>query len=199
MVICFLSRLFWFGSAWRRPDIPVSARRLCLFSCFSLSLILLTIWQARCVILCTALCFSAASFARVDQITHRSLDRLSLLSILPILNDWDEKLWPNEAQLSEHAAQRNESAQLRDLSLSLRSPEIRPFLASWWLSPSIAYWSGQPGIAGSSHESLEGIADTARFFLSDDWQEAHQICRIIKQRGLSPTISNVWRKIQRQL
>ena len=67
------------------------------------------------------------------------------------------------------------SVQLRDLALSLRSSEIRPFLAPWWLSPSIAYWSGQPGIAGSSHESLDGIEDSARFFLCDDWQKARQI------------------------
>jgi hypothetical protein len=35
--------------------------------------------------------------------------------------------------------------------------------------------SGQPGIAGSSHESLDGIADSARFLLCDDWQKARQI------------------------
>jgi hypothetical protein len=64
---------------------------------------------------------------------------------------------------------------LRDLALSLRSSEVHPFLAPWWLSPSIAYWSGQPAIAGSSHESLNGIADSARFFLSDDWQKADLI------------------------
>jgi hypothetical protein len=65
-------------------------------------------------------------------------------------------------------AQRNESAQLRDMALSLRSSENHPFLAPWWLSPEIAYWSGQPGVAGSSHESLPGIEDSARFFVSQD-------------------------------
>jgi hypothetical protein len=52
---------------------------------------------------------------------------------------------------------------------------VHPFLAPWWLSPSIAYWSGQPGVAGSSHESLEGIADSARFFLSENLQEEREI------------------------
>jgi len=97
------------------------------------------------------------------------------ISIFPILRDWDERLWPTEVELAFRVEQRNESVQLRDLALILRSSEIRPFLAPWWLSPSIAYWSGQPGIAGSSHESLEGIEDSARFFLSDDWQKARQI------------------------
>ena len=90
------------------------------------------------------------------------------LSIFPILRDWDEKLWPNDAQLAGRVAQRNESAQLRDMALSLRSSENHPFLAPWWLSPEIAYWSGQPGVAGSSHESLPGIEDSARFFVSQD-------------------------------
>ena len=38
-------------------------------------------------------------------------------------------------------------------------------LAPWWLSPALAYRSGQPAVAGSSHESLPGTADAARFFL----------------------------------
>jgi hypothetical protein len=97
------------------------------------------------------------------------------LSIFPILRNWDEKLWPNEPQLADRMAQRNESAQLRDLALSLRSSELRPFLAPWWLSPQIAYWSGQPGVAGSSHESLPGIEDSARFFISQDWGTARKL------------------------
>ena len=65
--------------------------------------------------------------------------------------------------------------QIRDLALSLRSADVHPFLAPWWVSPSIAYWSGQPGIAGSSHESLNGIEDSARFFISEDFQQAREI------------------------
>jgi hypothetical protein len=65
--------------------------------------------------------------------------------------------------------------QIRDLALSLRSLEVDPFLAPWWFSPSIAYWSGQPGVAGSSHESLNGIEDSTRFFISEHLQEAREI------------------------
>src|SRR4030095_14928669 len=96
-------------------------------------------------------------------------------SMFPILRDWDEKLWPNEAQLASRVEQRIESMQLRDLALNLRSSAILPFVAPWCLSRSINYWSAQPGIAGSSHESLDGIVDSARFFLSDDRQKADQI------------------------
>jgi len=108
-----------------------------------------------------------------------------VLSMFPILRDWDERLWPNEAQLAQRMEKRMESAQIRDLALSLRSPgspEVHPFLAPWWLSPSIAYWSGQPGVAGSSHEGLNGIEHSARFFLSEDLQKAREI---LEQRGVA--------------
>jgi hypothetical protein len=97
------------------------------------------------------------------------------LSIFPILRDWDEGLWPNETQLAARVERRNESTQLHQLAVSLQSREVHPFLAPWWLSPSIAYWSGQPGVAGSSHESLNGIEDSARFFLAEDLQKSREI------------------------
>jgi hypothetical protein len=40
----------------------------------------------------------------------------------------------------------------------------------------LVYWSGQPAVAGSSHESLPGIVDTARFFSTADPKLAQQIC-----------------------
>jgi hypothetical protein len=98
-----------------------------------------------------------------------------VLSLFPILRDWDQTLWPNEAELANRLERRSDSTQIRDLAMNLRSLDTRPFLAPWWLSPSIAYWSGQPGVAGSSHESLNGIEDSARFFLSDDLQKAREI------------------------
>ena len=135
----------------------------------------LTIWQARWGYFFVLL-FALALSRLFEPIKSRAAVWIAFfLSIFPILRAWDEKLWPNEVQLADRVAQRNESVQLRDLALSLRSSENRPFLAPWWLSPLIAYWSGEPGIAGSSHESLDGIAESARFFLCDDRQRAHQI------------------------
>ncbi len=52
-----------------------------------------------------------------------------------------------------------------------------PILAPWWLSPATAYWSGQPTVAGSSHESLPGIVASARFFLATSAEEAEAILR----------------------
>ena len=139
----------------------------------------LTIWQARWGYF-FVLVFALALPALLEPIKSRAAVWIAfVLSIYPILHDWDERFWPNEAQLTRRAEQRNEAVQIRDLALSLQSPQIRPFVAPWWLSPSIAYWSGHPGVAGSSHESLSGTEDSARFFLCEDLQKAHEI---LKQR-----------------
>jgi hypothetical protein len=135
----------------------------------------LTIWQARWSYFFILL-FALALPCLLEPIKPPTAVWIAFcLSIFPILRNWDENIWPNEARLADRLERRNESVQLRDLAVSLRSSRIRPFLAPWWLSPSVAYWSGQPGIAGSSHESLAGIADSARFFLCQDWQKAQQI------------------------
>ena len=98
-----------------------------------------------------------------------------MLSIFLVLRDWEETLWPNETQLASHLEKRIESAQIREVTLTLASSELQPFLAPWWLSLSIAYWSKQPGVAGSSHESLKEIEDSARFFLSNDLKQTRAI------------------------
>jgi hypothetical protein len=136
---------------------------------------LFTVWQARWGYF-FVLIFALALPALLAPIKSSAAVWIAfVLSTFPILRDWDERLWPNEAQLANRVERRIESAQIRDLSFRLRSPEVHPFLAPWWLSPSIAYWSGQPGVAGSSHESLNGIEDSARFFLSENLQEARSI------------------------
>jgi hypothetical protein len=135
----------------------------------------LTIWQARWGYF-FVLIFALALPALLAPIKSSAAIWIAfVLSMFPVLRDWDERLWPNEARLADRVERRIESAQIRDLALSLRSAEVDPFLAPWWLSPSIAYWSGQPGVAGSSHESLNGIEESARFFLSENLEQAYEI------------------------
>jgi len=64
---------------------------------------------------------------------------------------------------------------LRTIALKMKGGERSGFISPWWYSPQIAYWSGQPGVAGTSHQSLPGIVDTARFFLSADAEKAAEI------------------------
>jgi hypothetical protein len=134
-----------------------------------------TVWQARWGYF-FVLIFALAVPALLAPIESGAAVWIAVvLSMFPILRDWDNRLWPNETQLAGRVERRIESVQIRDLALSLRSPGVHPFLAPWWLSPSIAYWSGQPGMAGSSHESLNGIEQSARFFLCENLQEEREI------------------------
>ncbi|HYY14055.1 MAG TPA: hypothetical protein VE758_06440 [Chthoniobacterales bacterium] len=138
---------------------------------------LLTIWQARWSYF-FVLVFALALPRLLAPIESRTAVWLAFaLSLLPVLREWDERLWPNETEYGRRVERRNELAQLRELATVIQSPGVRPFLAPWWLSPAIAYWSGQPATAGSSHESLQGIADSARFYLTEDWQSALEIMR----------------------
>ena len=135
----------------------------------------LTVWQARWGYF-FVLIFALALPALLAPIRSSAAVWIAfVLSLFPILRDWDEGLWPNEEQLGRRIEKRIESAQVRDVALTLQSNEVHPFLAPWWLSPSIAYWSGQPGVTGSSHESLKGIDESARFFLSENLQEEREI------------------------
>jgi hypothetical protein len=137
----------------------------------------LTIWQARWGYF-FVLMFALTLPALLEPIKSRTAVWIAfVLSLLPILRDWDERLWPGELEFARRVEQRIESTQIRDLAFNLQSSDVRPFLAPWWLSPSIAYWSGQPGVAGSSHESLNGIEDSAGFFLCDDLQKAREILK----------------------
>jgi len=135
----------------------------------------LAIWHARWGYFFLSI-FAIALPSLLEPIKSRAAVWIAVtLSIFPILRDWDQSLWPNEPELARRMERRRESIELRELALMIRSSETRAFLAPWWFSPSIAYWSGQPGVAGSSHECLDGIADSAHFFLSDDWHEARLI------------------------
>jgi hypothetical protein len=109
---------------------------------------LLTIWQARWGYFFLSI-FAVALPGLLQPVKVRSAVWIAFtLSLYPVLRSWDNRLWPVESELTARVERRIESVQLRDLAVMIRSNEVRPFLAPWWLSPSIAYWSGQPGIAG---------------------------------------------------
>ena len=138
---------------------------------------LLTIWQARWSYFFVVM-FVITLPNLLAPIKPRGAVRTAfVLSMLPVLRFWDAQIWPNETDLAGRIEHRNEAVQLHELATTIRSAEAHPFLAPWWLSPSIAYWSGQPGVAGSSHEALEGIAGSARFFLANDLQSGREILR----------------------
>jgi len=157
-----------------------------------LATFLLTIWQVRWSYFFVVIFLIALPSLLESLRSSVSVWVAFALSMLPILQFWDARLWPNEGELAARIERRNEAIQLRELAMTLRSAETHPFLSPWWLSASIAYWSGQPGVAGSSHEALVGSADSARFFLTNDLQVGREILR---NRHVDWVLAYDWRRI----
>lgn len=131
----------------------------------------LTMWQARWAYF-FALIFALALPGQLSWIRNRIAGWILFgISLFPILTDWDEKLWPNESQNALILERRAEAVAWRQAAARIDAP----FLAPWWWSPAVAYWSGQPGVAGSSHEALDGIEQSARFFLCSDSETARAL------------------------
>jgi hypothetical protein len=99
-----------------------------------------------------------------------------LLSLWPIAHDWEERIYPDEAHDLDRVMRMNDQARLRQAAGFIKDKAPGAILAPWWWSPQLVYWSDQPAVAGSSHESLPGIVDTARFYSTTDPKEAQSIC-----------------------
>lgn len=98
---------------------------------------------------------------------------LLLISWWPIAADWELRLFPEDEGKSRYE-RRVELASLRRLT-SAMTPQGAGFIAPWWLSPPIAYWSRCHGVAGTSHQSIGGTVATARFYLAEDPQTVRAI------------------------
>jgi hypothetical protein len=173
MATPFLIGFAWWK--WKRGAVggralPVIVTLLAV--CFAL-----TLWQARWSYFFVTL-FALALAPLLEAFKSRAaVWAIVIVSLFPMLQYWDAHLWPNEPELQRRTQARLEAAEWRALADGIRSRQTEPFLAPWWLSPAIVYWSGQPGVAGSSHESLLGILDSARFCLTSDEQIAREILR----------------------
>jgi hypothetical protein len=102
---------------------------------------------------------------------------LFFLSLWPVARDWDERLFPDENHEFLRVGRLNDQRRVRQAADYIREKAPGAILAPWWWSPELVYWSGQPALAGSSHESLGGIVDTARFFSTTDPKVAEEICK----------------------
>ncbi len=131
----------------------------------------LTIWQARWAYFFVMI-FALGLPACLGVFRNRIAGWIVLaISLFPILTDWDERLWPGESQNALKLERRAEAIAWRQAASQIDGP----FLAPWWWSPAVAFWSGQPGVAGSSHEALPGTEQSAKFFLSADSEAAKAI------------------------
>jgi hypothetical protein len=105
-----------------------------------------------------------------------------LVSLWPMASVWEKRLFPERERAVQMWEQTWDAFLLRDAARSIeldpaRVNETGSILAPWWLSPPLAYWTGLPAVAGSSHESLPGTVDAARFYLTSSTDEA---CRIVR-------------------
>jgi hypothetical protein len=107
-----------------------------------------------------------------------------LLGLWPVATAWDATLFPERSAEKAREEKRAEGVQLRGIAERMRSDERAGFLAPWWVSPALAYWSRQPGVAGSSHEALAGTMESARFFLAPSATEAEEIARRLGVRWI---------------
>ncbi|MDD5199658.1 MAG: hypothetical protein PHC88_07615 [Terrimicrobiaceae bacterium] len=172
----------WLG--WLAPALPallawrfakIRDPRALAMCALLLATYALTCWQIRwgCyLVLIAAMALPWALAAIPSRVLAATL---FVLSLLPIAGQWDALLFPDDSIRAARAEQRADYQQLRAAALALVSGERTGILAPWWLSPALAYWSGQPCVAGSSHESLPGIVDTARFYLTADDTPAREI------------------------
>ena len=114
-----------------------------------------------------------------------------VLGLWPMAGEWWTATHPPADRAASLAEQRTDAALRRDtaafLATASRLPAADPdpaadgppegILAPWWLSPALAYGSGQPALAGSSHESLPGTVDVDTFYIAADAREAAAILR----------------------
>jgi hypothetical protein len=100
-----------------------------------------------------------------------------LLSLWPVAAEWERRLIPSPPDAAQRGEKITEAALLAQTAEFLRTQPRGGVLAPWWISPALARQSGQPHVGGTSHQSLPGSADTARFFLAADETAALEILR----------------------
>lgn len=135
----------------------------------------LSLWYARWGYFLALVFAMSLPFALARIPSRPVVWTVFLLSLWPLAAEWDRQLFPDAKRTAALAEHREDAVLLRQTARALVAPEKTVFLAPWWLSPALAYWSGQNGVAGSSHQSLPGIADSARFYLTDTAATARSI------------------------
>lgn len=161
--------------AWdyaRRRD-PVALMALILL----VSVVALTGWQARwgpwlAAVFCLSLPWMLRPLRRTWIVWA-----VFVASLWPVGRAWESRLMPSPGEAARRQEKIAESALLTQAAEFLRTQPGGGVLAPWWISPALARLSGHPAVGGTSHQSLPGSADTARFFLSENDPSAAAILR----------------------
>ncbi|PYI74739.1 MAG: hypothetical protein DMF04_12100, partial [Verrucomicrobia bacterium] len=131
----------------------------------------LTIWQARWsyffVMIFAMVLPEVLSVLRKPVIATT----VFIVALFPIMQLWSRAFADEE--VAHRAENRIEQLELRAIASQIDGA----FIAPWWFSPALSYWSRQPGVGGSSHESIKAIVETAKFFATQKTEEAAQLSR----------------------
>ena len=142
-----------------------------------LVLLTLTIWQVRWGYF-LALAYAMSLPWQLAVLRRAWLGAaIFVLGLWPVAQDWEATLYPDMLAEKVRNERRAEGVQLRELAAQMRAGQAGGFLAPWWLSPALAYWSGAAGVAGSSHEALAGTVESGKFFLAPDAGAAEAVAR----------------------
>jgi hypothetical protein len=161
-LILFMPLLFWPKRERRTP----SFLKAMLIATFGL-----TIWQARWAYFFVMI--FAMTVPELLSLLRRPIfaAAIFIVALFPVAQSWDRMF--TDQELARRAENRVEMVELH----AIASQCDGPFLAPWWFSPALSYWSGQPGVSGSSHEGIEGVVESARFFGTSDGKEVSQILK----------------------
>lgn len=144
-----------------------------------LLLIELTSWQIRWGYF-LSLIFALSLPWQLAVLRRRSVVAIFLaIGSLTILGAWKAQwLAPSPEALAQDRWRKQRNVGARLIAQLIKEQENQgAILAPWWSSPSLVYWTGLPAVSGSSHQSLPGTLDVARFYLAPDPQEALAIAR----------------------
>jgi hypothetical protein len=98
-----------------------------------------------------------------------------LISLWPVAAEWEGMLYPRGEAFQARIEKMADAVALREAALAIQNLPEGGVLAPWWFCPAIVWWSGQPCIGGSSHQSLPGIVDSGRYYLASDDAAAREI------------------------
>ena len=90
------------------------------------------------------------------------------ISLWPVAAEWDRRLYPEDEALRARVENIADAVALREAALSLRERPVGGVVAPWWFCPAIVWWSGQPCIGGTSHQSLPGIVESCEFYIGEE-------------------------------
>ena len=89
------------------------------------------------------------------------------ISLWPVAAEWDQRLYSEGEALRARVENIADAVALREAALSLRDRPVGGVVAPWWFCPAIVWWSGQPCVGGTSHQSLPGIVESCEFYLGE--------------------------------